>query len=35
MDSGKLLKNKILKIEESLDELVDFGYVKETYDKVI
>ena len=37
MDSGKLLKNKILKIEESLDEayeLVNFGYVKETYDKV-
>ena len=37
MDSGKLLKNKILKIEESLDEayeLVNFGYVEETYDKV-
>ena len=37
MDSRKLLKNKILKIEESLDEaheLVDIGYVKETYDKV-
>ena len=37
MDRGKLLKNNILKIEESLDEayeLVDIGYVKETYDKV-
>ena len=37
MDSGKLLKNKILKIEESLDEayeLVDIGYVKEVNDEV-
>ena len=37
MDSGKLLKNKILKIEESLDEayeLVDIGYVKDVYDEV-
>ena len=37
MDSGKLLKNKILKIEESLDEayeLVDIGYVKDVYDVV-
>ena len=37
MDSGKLLKNKILKIEESIDEayeLVDIGYVKEVYDEV-
>ena len=37
MDSGKLLKNTILKIEESLDEayeLVDIGYVKDVYDEV-
>ena len=37
MDSRKLLKNKILKIEESLDEayeLVDIGYVKEVNDEV-
>ena len=37
MDSRKLLKNKILKIEESLDEaykLVDIGYVKDVYDEV-
>ena len=37
MDSRKLLKNKILKIEESLDEayeLVDIGYVEEVYDEV-
>ena len=37
MDSGKLLENKILKIEESLDEayeLVDIGYVKDVYDEV-
>ena len=37
MDSDKLLKNKILKIEESLDEayeLVDIGYVKDVYDEV-
>ena len=37
MDSKKLLKNKILKIEESLDEayeLVDIGYVKEVNDEV-
>ena len=37
MDSGKLLKNKILKIEESLGEayeLVDIGYVTEVYDEV-
>ena len=37
MDSRTLLKNKILKIEESLDEayeLVDIGYVKEVNDEV-
>ena len=37
MESRKLLKNKILKIEESIDEayeLVDIGYVKEVYDEV-
>ena len=37
MDSRKLLKNNILKIEESVDEayeLVDIGYVKEVYDEV-
>ena len=37
MHSRKLLKNKILKIEESLDEayeLVDIGYVKEVNDEV-
>ena len=37
MDSRKLLKNKILKIEESLDEayeLVDIGYVTDVYDEV-
>ena len=37
MDSGKLLKNKILKIEESQDEayeLVDIGYLKDVYDEV-
>ena len=37
MDSRKLVKNKILKIEESIDEayeLVDIGYVKEVYDEV-
>ena len=37
MDSGKLLKNNILKIQESLDEayeLVDIGYVTDVYDKV-
>ena len=37
MDSRKLLKNKILKIEESIDEayeLVDIGYVKDVYDEV-
>ena len=37
MDSRKLLKNKILKIEESLDEayeLVDIGYLKDVYDEV-
>ena len=37
MDSRKLLKNKILKIEESLDEayeLVDIGYAKEVNDEV-
>ena len=37
MDSRKLLKNKILKIKESLDEayeLVDIGYVKEVNDEV-
>ena len=37
MDSRKLLKNNILKIEESIDEayeLVDIGYVKEVYDEV-
>ena len=37
MDSRKLLKNKILKIEESIDEvyeLVDIGYVKEVNDEV-
>ena len=37
MDSRKLLKNKILKIEKSIDEayeLVDIGYVKEVNDEV-
>ena len=37
MDSRKLVKNKILKIEESINEayeLVDIGYVKEVYDEV-
>ena len=37
MDSRKLLKNKILKIEESIDEayeLVDIGYVKDVYGEV-
>ena len=37
MDSRKLLKNKILKIEESIDEayeLVNIGYVKDVYDEV-
>ena len=37
MDSRKLLKNKILKIEESIDEayeLVDIGYMKEVHDEV-
>ena len=37
MDSGKLLKNKILKIEELQDEayeLVDIGYLKDVYDEV-
>ena len=37
MDSRKLLKNNLLKIEESLDEayeLVDIGYVEEVYDEV-
>ena len=37
MDSRKLLKNNILKIEESLDEayeLVDIGYLKDVYDEV-
>ena len=37
MDSGKLLKNKLLKIEESIDEayeLVNIGYVKEKTDEV-
>ena len=35
MDSGKLLKNKILNIEEPIDEayeLVNIGYVKDVYD---
>ena len=37
MNSRKLLKNKILKIGESIDEayeLVDIGFVKEVYDEV-
>ena len=37
MESKKLLKNKILKIEESLDEayeLVNIGYMEEVYDEV-
>ena len=37
MDSRKLLKNKIPKIEELIDEayeLVDIGYVKDVYDEV-
>ena len=37
MDSRKLLKNNILKIEESIDEayeLVDIGYEEEVYDEV-
>ena len=37
MDSRKLLKNNLLKIEESLDEayeLVDIGYVEEVFDEV-
>ena len=37
MDSRKLLKNKILKIEEPIDEayeLVNIGYVKDVYDEV-
>ena len=37
MDSKKLLKNSILKIEESIDEayeLVDIGYVEDVYDEV-
>ena len=37
MESKKLLKNKILKIEESIDEvyeLVDIVYVEKLYDEV-
>ena len=37
MESRKLLKNKILKIEESIDEayeLVDIGNMKKVYDEV-
>ena len=37
MESKKLLKNSILRIEESLDEayeLVDNGYVTDVYDEV-
>ena len=37
MESKKLLKNKILKIEESMGSvcnLVDFGYVEEVNDEV-
>ena len=37
MESRKLLKNKILEIEESIDEaydLVNIGYVKENYDEI-
>ena len=37
MESKKLLKNKILKIEESIDEvyeLVDIRYVEKLYDEV-
>ena len=37
MESKKLLKNSILRIEESLDEayeLVDIGYVEDVYDEV-
>ena len=38
MDSRKLLKNKILMIEESMGivcNLVDYGYVEEVNDEVI
>ena len=37
MESRKLLKNSILRIEESLGEayeLVDIGYVEDVYDEV-
>ena len=37
MESKKLLKNSILRIEESLDEayeLVNIGYMEEVYDEV-
>ena len=37
MDSKKLLKNSILRIEKSLDEaneIFDSGYVKDDYDDV-
>ena len=37
MESKKILKNSILRIEESLDEayeLVNIGYMEEVYDEV-
>ena len=34
MDSKKLLKHKILKIEDKSYELVAIGYVEDVYDEV-